>query len=175
MNNELENNIGIPEALAYEKEYKTLLEQVKGKSTSEKIDFLIPYIEEIRDGMDSLIACDDYDATAISGLTPLTEGNKLISYTMHAFIIVYRCEHDISILNDLHLEITGEPLRDFMRDQRNKKRELEKSEFDFLKNNEPEKYRSMQEYKIKREQKRSSFMQKKLKELHEKMICMSNY
>ena len=49
MNNELENNIGIPEALAYEKEYKTLLEQVKGKSTSEKIDFLIPYIEEIRD------------------------------------------------------------------------------------------------------------------------------
>ena len=114
--------------------------------------------------MDSLIACDDYDATAISGLTPLTEGNKLISYTMHAFIIVYRCEHDISILNDLHLEITGEPLRDFMRDQRNKKRELEKTEFDFLKNNEPEKYRSMQEYKIKREQERSSFMQKKLKE-----------
>ena len=175
MNNELENNIGIPEALAYEKEYKTLLEQVKGKSTSEKIDFLIPYIEEIRDRMDSLIACDDYDATAITGLIPLTEGNKLISYTMHAFIIVYRCEHDISILNDLHLEITGEPLRDFMRDQRNKKRELEKSEFDFLKNNEPEKYRSMQEYKIKREQERSSFMQKKLKELHEKMICMSNY
>ena len=44
MNNELENKIGISEALAYEKEYKTLLEQVKGKSTSEKIDFLIPYI-----------------------------------------------------------------------------------------------------------------------------------
>ena len=39
MNNELENNIGIPEALAYEKEYKTLLEQVKGKSTSEKNRF----------------------------------------------------------------------------------------------------------------------------------------
>ena len=114
MNNELENNIGIPEALAYEKEYKTLLEQVKGKSTSEKIDFLIPYIEEIRDGMDSLIACDDYDATAITGLIPAGEENILLSYRMHAFIIVYRYEHQISILDDLHLERSGEFLNKYI-------------------------------------------------------------
>ena len=171
MNKEPDNNTGISEALAYEKEYIALLDQVKEKSTSEKIDFLIPRIEEIRDRTDPLIACDDYDATVVSGLTPLTEENKLISYTMHAYIIVYRYEHNISILKDLHLEISGEPLREFMRDQRSKNRELENSESYFLKNNEPEKYKLMQEYKVKREQDRLLFMQKKLNELHNKMTA----
>lgn len=149
MNNELENNIGIPEALAYEKEYKTLLEQVKGKSTSEKIDFLIPYIEEIRDRMDSLIACDDYDATAITGLIPASEENILLSYRMHAFIIVYRYEHQISILDDLHLERSGEFLNKYIDEILDLKYEKLRKERETLKRNNPKQYMDNQAQSLK--------------------------
>ena len=86
------------ETLGYEKQYKALLDQVRDKTTEEKIAFIKERVPEIRNMVSIASLTHEMNYTA--------ESDDAL-----AFILVYRYEHDISIMDDLHLEITREPVK----------------------------------------------------------------
>ena len=86
----------IENALEYEKCYTILLDQVKDKTTDEKVDFLYPFMPYLRGILNISTAVDDNN-----------EMYRFCSNKTVAYLLVYRYEHKISILNDLHLELSN--------------------------------------------------------------------
>ena len=90
----LDSNKDVCNTLDYEKCYTTLLDQVKTSSTDDKVSFLLPYIPYLR-GLLNDSAVDDN----------LVFRNFRRNQTI-AYLLVYRYEHKISVLDDLHLELS---------------------------------------------------------------------
>ena len=86
----------ISNALDYEKCYTILLDQVKDKTTDEKVDFLYPFMPYLRGILNISTAVDDNN-----------EMYRFCSNKTVAYLLVYRYEHKISILEDLHLELSN--------------------------------------------------------------------
>ena len=86
----------IENAIEYEKCYTVLLERVKDRTTEEKVDFLYPFIPYLRGILNNFSAVDDNK-----------EMYRFCSNQTIAFLLVYRYEHKISILDDLHLELSN--------------------------------------------------------------------
>ena len=86
----------IENALDYEKCYTVLLEKVKDRTTEEKVDFLYPFIPYLIGILNTSTAVDDKK-----------ESYRFCSNQTVAYLLVYRYEHKISILNDLHLELSN--------------------------------------------------------------------
>ena len=86
----------IENALEYEKCYTILLDQVKDKTTDEKVDFLYPFMPYLRGILNISTAVDDNN-----------EMYRFCSNKTVAYLLVYRYEHKISILDDLHLELSN--------------------------------------------------------------------
>lgn len=86
----------IENALEYEKCYTVLLERVKDRTTEEKVDFLYPFIPYLRGILNNFSAVDDNK-----------EMYRFCSNQTIAFLLVYRYEHKISILDDLHLDLSN--------------------------------------------------------------------
>ena len=86
----------ISNALDYEKCYTILLDQVKDKTTDEKVDFLYPFMPYLRGILNISTAVDDNN-----------EMYRFCSNKTVAYLLVYRYEHKISILDDLHLELSN--------------------------------------------------------------------
>ena len=82
-------------ALDYEKCYTVLLDQVKDKTTDEKVDFLYPFVPYLRGILNISTAVDDNN-----------EMYRFCSNQTIAYLMVYRYEHKISILEDLHFELS---------------------------------------------------------------------
>lgn len=82
------------ETLGYEKQYKALLDQVRDKTTEEKIAFIKERVPEIRNMVSIASLTHEMNYTA--------ESDDAL-----AFILVYRYEHDISIMDDLHPRLQG--------------------------------------------------------------------
>lgn len=82
-------------ALEYEKCYTVLLDQVKDKTTDEKVDFLYPFVPYLRGILNISTAVDDNN-----------EMYRFCSNQTIAYLMVYRYEHKISILEDLHFELS---------------------------------------------------------------------
>lgn len=92
----LSYNKDIYNALDYEKCYRILLDQVKEKTTDEKVAFLVPYVPYLRGLLHAIgSAVDDNEAF-----------NKYHKNQTIAYLLVYRYEHDISILDDLHMQLS---------------------------------------------------------------------
>ena len=91
-------NKDIENTLDYKKCYTKLLDNVKDKSIEEKIYFLAPYIPYLLAILNDFSAVEDAYA-----YDDRFRNNETI-----AFIIVYRYEHNISVLDDLRLEKSGE-------------------------------------------------------------------
>ena len=96
--NNLSFNKDIDNTLNYEDCYTKLLDKVKDKSIEEKIYFLAPYIPYLLAILNDFSAVEDAYA-----YDDRFRNNETI-----AFIIVYRYEHNISVLDDLRLEKSGE-------------------------------------------------------------------
>ena len=86
----------IENALDYEKCYTVLLEKVKDRTTEEKVDFLYPFIPYLIGILNTSTAVDDKK-----------ESDRFCSNQTIAYLLVYRYEHKISILDDLHLELSN--------------------------------------------------------------------
>ena len=86
----------IENALEYEKCYTVLLERVKDRTTEEKVDFLYPFIPYLRGILNNFSAVDDNK-----------EMYRFCSNQTVAYLLVYRYEHKISILDDLHLDLSN--------------------------------------------------------------------
>ena len=87
-------NKDIENTLDYEKCYTILLDQTRGKTTEEKVLFLAPYVPYLLAILNDFSAVEDAE---------LYERRFRKDETI-AFILVFRYEHNISILNDLRLE-----------------------------------------------------------------------
>ena len=91
-------NKDIENTLDYQKCYTILLDQARGKTTEEKVLFLAPYVPYLLAILNDFSAVEDAYA-----YDDRFRNNETI-----AFIIVYRYEHNISVLDDLRLEKSGE-------------------------------------------------------------------
>ena len=87
-------NKDIENTLDYQKCYTILLDQTRGKTTEEKVLFLAPYVPYLLAILNDFSAVEDAE---------LYESRFRKDETI-AFILVFRYEHNISILNDLRLE-----------------------------------------------------------------------
>ena len=130
---------GIPNTLEYEAAYKKLLDQVKDKSTREKYEFLLPHTQELRDMLDTLTACDDYDNTIDDSLL----SNDFFRDDVLALIMIYRYEHNISIMDDLENEKSLLPAIDTLRMIDKEKRREEKERREELKRTDPVAYATL--------------------------------
>lgn len=85
----------------YEKTYLALLDNVRDKTTDEKIAYIKEYVPSLRRQVSLMASTRDmlYTSETDDGL---------------AFILVYRYEHHISLFDDLELEITREPAQDYL-------------------------------------------------------------
>ena len=87
-------NKDIENTLDYQKCYTILLDQTRGKTTEEKVLFLAPYVPYLLAILNDFSAVEDAE---------VYESRFRKDETI-AFILVFRYEHNISILNDLRLE-----------------------------------------------------------------------
>ena len=69
--------------------------KVKDKTTDEKVDFLYPFVPYLRGILNISTAVDDNN-----------EMYRFCSNQTIAYLMVYRYEHKISILEDLHFELS---------------------------------------------------------------------
>ena len=81
---------GKKNALEYEKAYIALIEQVKDKPREEQVKFLLEHIDELRRMIDLFSFCRDQEM--------FPEGET--SDEVLANVMLYRYEHNISILDD---------------------------------------------------------------------------
>ena len=135
---------GIPNTLEYEAAYKKLLDQVKDKSTREKFEFLLPHTQELRDMLDTLTACDDYDNTIDDSLL----SNDFFRDDVLALIMIYRYEHNISIMDDLENEKSLLPAIDSLRSIRKEKMNEEYERREELKRTDPEAYEALEKKEL---------------------------
>ena len=87
-------NKDIENSLDYEKCYTILLDQARGKITEEKVLFLAPYVPYLLAILNDFSAVEDAE---------VYDSRFRIDETID-FIMVFRYEHNISILEDLRLE-----------------------------------------------------------------------
>ena len=87
-------NKDIENTLDYEKCYTILLDQTRGKTTEEKVLFLAPYVPYLLAILNDFSAVEDAEVYE----------RRFRKDETIAFILVFRYEHNISILNDLRLE-----------------------------------------------------------------------
>lgn len=85
----------------YEKTYLALLDNVRDKTTDEKIAYIKKHVPGLRRQVSLMASTHDmlYTSETDDGL---------------AFILVYRYEHHISIFDDLELEKTREPAEEYL-------------------------------------------------------------
>ena len=119
----------IENTLDYEKCYTVLLEQVKDKTTDEKIAFLAPYIPYLLAVLNNFTAVDDVSAYA------RFKDNETI-----AFLLVYRYEHNISIMKDLRMDVSEERVCGYHSKVCKRLAEEKYWKLAELKNNKPEEY-----------------------------------
>ena len=119
----------IENTLDYEKYYTVLLEQVKDKTTDEKIAFLAPYIPYLLAVLNNFTAVDDVSAYA------RFKDNETI-----AFLLVYRYEHNISIMKDLRMDVSEERVCGYHSKVCKRLAEEKYWKLAELKNNKPEEY-----------------------------------
>ena len=119
----------IENTLDYEKCYTVLLEQVKDKTTDEKIAFLAPYIPYLLAVLNNFTAVDDVSAYA------RFKDNETI-----AFLLVYRYEHNISIMKDLRMDMSEERVCGYHSKVCKRLAEEKYWKLAELKNNKPEEY-----------------------------------
>ena len=136
---DLDMHRDICNALDYEKCYRVLLDQVKQKSTEEKIDFLLPYVPYLR----GILQADS---------AVLDNEDVFETYRKNgtvAFLLVYRYEHNISILSDLRMEFSGEAVDDYnVLLSKKLSNEMIMKELDFQKNH-PEEFQKQIESRRK--------------------------
>ena len=87
-------NKDIENTLDYQKCYTILLDQTRGKTTEEKVLFLAPYVPYLLAILNDFSAVEDAEVYE----------RRFRKDETIAFILVFRYEHNISILNDLRLE-----------------------------------------------------------------------
>lgn len=118
-------------ALEYEKAYIALIEQVKDKTHDEKVSFLMSHMDELK-GMVTLFSYTRDDSRI--------DDDELL-----ANVMIYRYEHNISILDDHDLELT----KDYISETESKishRRAIEKIEAEErFKKEHPEEYKKMQD------------------------------
>ena len=119
----------IENTLDYEKCYTVLLEQVKDKTTDEKIAFLAPYIPYLLAVLNNFTSVDDVSAYA------RFKDNETI-----AFLLVYRYEHNISIMKDLRMDVSEERVCGYHSKVCKRLAEEKYWKLAELKNNKPEEY-----------------------------------
>ncbi|MDD6545714.1 MAG: hypothetical protein PUG73_04150 [Pseudomonadota bacterium] len=119
----------------YEKTYLALLDNVRDKTTDEKIAYIKEYVPSLRRQVSLMASTRDmlYTSETDDGL---------------AFILVYRYEHHISIFDDLELEMTREPAEEYLyklaRIEMRKEREAEME----FKRTHPEEYERQRRIKL---------------------------
>ena len=126
-------------ALEYEKAYIALIEQVKDKTHDEKVTFLMSHMDELR-GMVELFSYTDDDIEI--------DDDELL-----ANVMIYRYEHNISILDDHDLELTEDYISETMA-KISHRRAIEKIEAEErLKIENPEDYKLMMQKRHERHEK----------------------
>lgn len=126
-------------ALEYEKAYIALIEQVKDKTHDEKVTFLMSHMDELR-GMVELFSYTDDDIEI--------DDDELL-----ANVMIYRYEHNISILDDHDLELTEDYISETMA-KISHRRAIEKIEAEErLKIENPEEYKLMMQKRHERHEK----------------------
>ena len=137
----------IENALDYEKCYTVLLEKVKDRTTEEKVDFLYPFIPYLIGILNTSTAVDDKK-----------ESDRFCSNQTIAYLLVYRYEHKISILDDLHLELSNSDVVTYNSALCQKlAHEMVMADLEFQRNH-PEEYR-------RREEEKQRFIDKQMEEI----------
>ena len=144
------------ETLEYEKKYKALIDQVRDKTTEEKIAFVKARVPQIR---------------RMVSFTSLTHEMyyTCVSDDALAFILVYRYEHSISIMDDLELEITRKPAEEYisrLNDMEIEKRVRERREFRLK---HPEEYERQRKAKLEIEKQKNRECRERVKKMIEKL------
>ena len=124
-------NKDIENTLDYEKCYTILLDQARGKITEEKVLFLAPYVPYLLAILNDFSAVEDAE---------LYERRFRKDETI-AFILVFRYEHNISILNDLRLEQSIDEVCKYHVKVVERLYDEKYSKLDELKEHNPEEYR----------------------------------
>lgn len=122
----------------YEKTYLALLDNVRDKTTDEKIAYIKKHVPGLRRQVSLMASTHDmlYTSETDDGL---------------AFILVYRYEHHISIFDDLELEKTREPAEEYLyKLARIEMRKKFEAEMEF-KRTHPEEYERQRKIKLKRQ------------------------
>lgn len=85
-------------SLEYETAYNKLLNQVKDKSHDDKVKFLLPHIDELREIVDMWSTTNDMNHPLCR---PSRDGDEVLAH-----LIVYRYENHIGVLEDFDHEFT---------------------------------------------------------------------
>ena len=124
-------NKDIENSLDYEKCYTILLDQARGKITEEKVLFLAPYVPYLLAILNDFSAVEDAE---------VYESRFRKDETI-AFILVFRYEHNISILNDLRLEQSIDEVCKYHVKVVERLYDEKYSKLDEMKEHNPEEYR----------------------------------
>lgn len=109
--------------------YTVLLDQVKEKTYDEKIAFLAPYIPYLLAVLNNFSAVEDIAAY-----------NRFNDDETIAFLLAYRYEHNISIMDDLRMDVSEERVCSFHSKVCKRLAEEKYQKLAELKNNRPEEY-----------------------------------
>ncbi len=136
----------------YEKTYLALLDNVRDKTTDEKIAYIKKHVPGLRRQVSLMASTHDmlYTSETDDGL---------------AFILVYRYEHHISIFDDLELEKTREPAEEYLyKLARIEMRKKFEAEMEF-KRTHPEEYERQRKIKLEEAKARGKKCAEDMKEL----------
>lgn len=136
----------------YEKTYLALLDNVRDKTTDEKIAYIKKHVPGLRRQVSLMVSTHDmlYTSETDDGL---------------AFILVYRYEHHISIFDDLELEKTREPAEEYLyKLARIEMRKKFEAEMEF-KRTHPEEYERQRKIKLEEAKARGKKCAEDMKEL----------
>ena len=136
----------------YEKTYLALLDNVRDKTTDEKIAYIKKHVPGLRRQVSLMASTHDmlYTSETDDGL---------------AFILVYRSEHHISIFDDLELEKTREPAEEYLyKLARIEMRKKFEAEMEF-KRTHPEEYERQRKIKLEEAKARGKKCAEDMKEL----------
>lgn len=136
----------------YEKTYLALLDNVRDKTTDEKIAYIKKHVPGLRRQVSLMASTHDmlYTSETDDGL---------------AFILVYRYEHHISIFDDLELEKTREPSEEYLyKLARIEMRKKFEAEMEF-KRTHPEEYERQRKIKLEEAKARGKKCAEDMKEL----------
>ena len=139
----------------YEKTYLALLDNVRDKTTDEKIAYIKKHVPGLRRQVSLMASTHDmlYTSETDDGL---------------AFILVYRYEHHISIFDDLELEKTREPAEEYLYNlyklARIEMRKKFEAEMEF-KRTHPEEYERQRKIKLEEAKARGKKCAEDMKEL----------